>query len=163
MVASEYLSRRTVVIVAALTLVLAVALIGFFPSYLISKVKQQEALTQSTNAQLNEDKEDLSAWLNSFNARLQALSAGFNEARSSTAMERVITARGSGITLTELDWSEEGGAMALSIVGVARDRQALLAFESRLNASGHFSGVSLPVSSLAKERDISFQINLSPK
>jgi hypothetical protein len=157
-VSREYKLRRVVLIVTSLSLVLAVALVGLFPSYILSQVKQAEAGAMSNQ---QEGKEDLEAWLQEFNGKLRALSAGIAPARASADIEKVLSLKGAGIRITQLKWNEGDAEAKLSLMGVANDRQTLLSFEKRLKDSGKFSAVMLPVSNLAKERDINFQIDLS--
>lgn len=162
-VAHEYKLRRTVVIITALILVLIVALIGFFPSYILSRIKHTEAETLSKGASQHNNEEDLGAWLATFNKKLRTLSAGKEQETVSLAIERALAERGAGVRITQINWTESEGVAALTLTGVASDRQALLSLESRLKNSGHFSEVMLPVSNLARERDISFQISLAFK
>lgn len=158
-VAGEYKLRRYVVIGASLCAALAMTLTGLFPSYILSKVKQDEAKALS-QAFLAGEREDLGAWLADFNRKLRVLSAGAAQSQASLAMERALAQKSVGIRINQLKWGEaEGGE--LTLIGVATDRQALLAFEKRLKDSGNFSEVILPVSNLAKERDINFQMNLT--
>lgn len=160
-VAREYSLRRSVLILTALVAVLMVALIGLLPSYLISQLKQEEIAVRANSTLSTEEQGNTSAWLASFNAKLGILSGGLEASQVSSVIEKVIAERGTGISLTQFNWSEVKGVATLSIVGVARDRQALLAFEKRLKEAKDFGSVTLPVSSLAKESDISFQMNLS--
>jgi hypothetical protein len=162
-VAGEYKLRRSVVIVTSAAIMFAVALGGLFPSYILSKVRQTEAEALLAVPLIRENEGDLGVWLTGFNRKLHALSAVAEEEKASLAMERALAERRAGIRITQLNWSESEGAAALSLVGVASDRQALLSFETRLKDSGNFSEVMLPVSNLAKESNISFQINLSLK
>jgi hypothetical protein len=157
-VSREYKLRRIVVIVTSLLLTLAVALVGLFPSYILSKVKQAEALALGTPLQ---GEEDLETWLKDFNSKLHALSMGATETKASLDIEKVLNLKGAGVRITQLKWDDRDAGDSLSILGIAADRQTLLSFERRLKDSGKFSSVMLPVSNLAKERDINFQINLS--
>jgi hypothetical protein len=157
-VSREYKLRRVVVIVTSLALVLSAALVGLFPSYILTKVKQSEAGALATPLQ---GEEDLEAWLKVFNGKLHALSAGITGAKASLDIEKVLSLKNSGVRITQMKWDEGEAGDTLSLLGIATDRQTLLSFEKRLKDSGKFSSVMLPVSNLAKERDINFQINLS--
>lgn len=160
-VAGEYKLRRTVMMLTALVVVFAMALIGLFPSYMLSKVKQTEA---GALAPASSGKEgEWSIWLLDFNRKLDILSTSAEEEKISAFIEKVIAEKRAGIHLTQFNWKKIGETATLSLKGISDDRQTLLSFESRLKDSGHFSQVTLPVSNLVKERDLGFQIELSVK
>lgn len=66
-----------------------------------------------------------------------------------------------GVTLTSLSIMRKDGGAALSISGAAATRDALLSLAESLKGVSAFSGVSLPVSSLASDKDIPFSISFS--
>ena len=66
-----------------------------------------------------------------------------------------------GVTLTNFSWMKVKDKTNLAVNGVAPDRQTLIVFENRINASGYFSEVVLPISNLAQDKDIDFQIKFS--
>lgn len=161
----EYLLRRTVVSLWALVFVLAVALAGLFPTYILSNARQIEIAERAKlleNAPEGEE-ENLQAWLSGLNTKLRLLSPKLDRNYALSAIDKALKERGSGVSITAFNWKKGEGAGTLALSGIARDRQSLLSLESRLNASGEFIDVMLPVSNLAKERDISFQFKLTPK
>jgi len=162
-VKSEYLMRRAVVMVLAIILVEIVALVGLLPSYVLSKARQNEAVERGKMlaSNLGDGEEDLTLWLESLNTKLKILSPKLDNDRPAQNLSDVIKQKGAGVKLTGFTWSKVEGKTQLAVVGVARDRQALLSFESRLNASGEFSAVTFPVSNLAKDKDISFELTLA--
>lgn len=160
-VGREYLLRRTVVMLAALVLVLVVAVVGLLPSYVLSKARQKEIASLSAGGE-SPDK-SLETWVSGLNLRLKTLAPKLDRDRPAEIFADIIKERGSGVKLTDFSWIKSEKGTELSVSGVARDRQALLSFESRLQALGQFTGVSLPVSNLAKDRDIGFEVKLSLK
>jgi hypothetical protein len=66
-----------------------------------------------------------------------------------------------GVTLTSLSITRTGTGATLSITGSAATRDALLSLAESLKSVSAFSGVSLPVSSLAADKDIPFSINFA--
>lgn len=159
-VRGEYLMRRAVVLVCALILVEVIALVGLLPSYLMSKVRQEEVSAKAQMALNQPASENLRAWYDSFNEKLKALNPKLDQDKPSEDIRKVLARKGSGVRLTSLVWSKTEGQASVSISGVARDRQSLLTLESRLNGSGEFTDVTLPVSNLAKDKDIPFQLKL---
>jgi hypothetical protein len=164
MLARVYAHRRTAVILIALDVVMVIGMVGLLPSYVLSDARRQEVAERTKimeGLSSSEDEQELQAWLDSLNAKLKALSPTEDTDRPSELIEKILGERSDGIRLTSFVWSKEGGEALVSVSGIGRDRQSLIAFESRLNASGHFGRVTLPISNLAKDKDINFQVKLS--
>lgn len=73
---------------------------------------------------------------------------------------QVIAADDATITLTTIDYTthEEGGR--LSLVGVADERDDLVAFVDRLKADPLFRSAVVPIEDLAPERDLPFRLTV---
>jgi hypothetical protein len=160
----EYSSRRLSLILMALVVVLVIELAGLFPSFILSsarKIELEERVRLMDISTSTETTVDPTLWLNTINTKLTLLSPALDNARPSDAIEKVISKKSPGIRITSFSWEDDKGRMMISVSGVAQDRQSLLAFENSLNSSKYFSEVTLPVSNLAKDRDINFQLKLS--
>lgn len=165
-VAREYSLRRVAVMLQALALVLVVVIVGLFPSYILSNLRKQEVAERIRVESVGEDaveSRNLRTWLNSLNLKLKVLSPALDQERLSLVLESVLSEKSLGIKLTNFVLSKSSDKVSLSISGTASDRQSLVSFQTRLNASGDFSQVTLPVSNLAKDRNIPFQLKLVPK
>ena len=157
----EYATRRAVVLLSALTLVLVAAIIGLLPSYLASNARQKAVLERTriiSSAGKRGDELELQAWLRETNRKLLLLSPGLDTERPSDFIKKILDQKIPGIRVTGFSWLKTKNLITLSINGVALDRQTLVAFESRINSSGYFSEVTLPISNLARDRNIDFQI-----
>ncbi|MEX2013733.1 MAG: PilN domain-containing protein [Parcubacteria group bacterium] len=165
-VAHEYALRRAIVMLSAFVLVLVAGIIGLLPSYVRSSARQNEALerTNITDASFERGEEaQLQSWLLSTNKKLQVLSPALDTDRPSEYIDRILEQKVVSVHLTGFSWVRtRDNKLTLSVHGVANDRQSLISFENSINSSGHFSEVTLPVSNLAKDRDINFQIKFSP-
>lgn len=64
------------------------------------------------------------------------------------------------VLLTRNQGEKEKRGIALVISGIAADREALVAFDEALKASKSFLNVDVPVSSLTKERNLPFSMNI---
>lgn len=164
-VTHEYARRRTIIMLAAFTLIFLVGIIGLLPSYILSSARHNEAFERvrimGSTGQA-EDEVRLQAWLTEINRKLQVLSPKLDTNRPSDFIEEVIERQITGISLTDFLWTRAGDKTELSISGIASDRQTLVAFEDSLNASGSFSEITLPVSDLAQNKNINFQIKFLP-
>lgn len=163
-VAREYALRRIAIILWAAIAIIIVSLAGFFPSFVLSKVRHKEIsdrLKVVGEVTLEDGDKELKEWLSGFNTKLKTLAPKRDTDRPSLLIEEVIGEKTAGIKLTSLEWKKKDGQQTLSISGVARDRQALVSFENSLRMSGRFGEVSLPISALSKDRDIGFQVTLT--
>jgi hypothetical protein len=162
----EYMLRRAVVSLWAFIFLLIIVLVGLFPTSLLSKIRYEEIAARAQmleSAPLAGEAESLIAWQEELNLKLKLMNPKLDNERASPLMEAVLDERGSGIRYTRIEWNKRENAMSLELSGIARDRQVLLSLEKRLNDSGEFASVALPISNLAKEKDINFVFKLAPK
>ena len=164
-VAKAYAERRAVVMLSACIFILVVALIGLLPTYILTTWRQDEVVLRAkTMIELGQtgNDEGLQNWLSKVKRELQVLSPKFDTDRPSQFIKMVVDERVSGVRLNAFSWVKVKNKVTLSISGVAVDRQALIAFEDDIQASRNFSGVTLPISDLARDKNISFQIKFTP-
>lgn len=164
-VAHEYRLRRTITIIAGLIFILIIGVIGLLPSYILSDVRYKEALEWDRvvdSSSLKEEDVELQDWLTETNRRITTLSPKLDIDRPSGFIKKVLDQKTAGISITNLSWNKSETGTTLAVSGIASDRQSLVAFKDRLSSSGHFSNVAFPVSDLAKDKEISFQITFSP-
>lgn len=165
-VTREYGVRRIIVIFMSLIVVFVIGIIGLLPSYILSNARQDDVLewariTGSTGQ--DRDVLDLQAWLTEINLRLQTLSPELDTDRPSDLVKKILDQKIAGVDITSLSWiKSKDKKIVLSVSGTALDRQILVAFQNRINTSGYFSEVVLPISNLVRDRDIDFQIKFSP-
>jgi len=164
-VAHEYAVRRVIVVLFALVLVVAVGIIGLLPSYVLSNARYNEAFERTKNLNNSEERKNelkLQSWLEETNSKLKVLSPVLDTDRPSDFLERVLGQKITGISITGFSWLKVRNKITLSVSGVALDRQTLVVFKNRINSSGHFLEVTLPISNLAKDKNIDFQLKFSP-
>jgi hypothetical protein len=165
-VRQEYIMRRAIVMLSALIFVLVVGIIGLLPSYVLSNARQNEVLERMRIAGNSEQsKEDLSlqAWLTKINNELRVLSPKLDADKPSDFIEKILSSKNTGIQITGFSWKRAEAETSLSVSGIARDRQTLIAFQNSINLSGNFSDIDLPISDLAENKNIDFQIKFLPK
>jgi len=161
----EYIIRRVIVMLSGLILVSLIGVIGLLPSYVLSNARLNEVLERTriiNSLGRGDDEPDLRGWLLETNQKLKILSPKLDTDRPSDVIEKIVDQSLKGLRITGFLWTKVEGGVTLSVNGVAQDRQTLITFENRLNDSGHFSEVTLPISNLAKDKDIDFQIKFSP-
>jgi hypothetical protein len=159
----EYNEHRAVVILSCLLLIIVVAIVGLFPSYLLSSARNQEVVgrMQSEGIDSTSVESQLQSWLVDLNLKLATLYPREETDHPSSLIEEVILQKKEGLRLTSFTWGKKDGNVTLFISGRADTRQVLISFQNDLTATGKFSNVTLPVSNLAQDKDINFQINLT--
>ncbi|MBI2674053.1 MAG: hypothetical protein HYX23_02105 [Candidatus Zambryskibacteria bacterium] len=164
-VGHEYVVRRTIVLLCAFVLALAVGIIGLFPSYTLSSIRRLEALERTKavgSARQRNDDLGLQVWLEEINLKLKLLSPALDTDRPSNFIDKILDQKSAGILITDFSLAKSIDKVDISINGVAANRQSLITFKDRLNSSGNFSNVVSPISNLTKDKNIDFQITFSP-
>ncbi|KND48500.1 MAG: hypothetical protein AB200_02105 [Parcubacteria bacterium C7867-005] len=164
----EYKIRRTTIIFSGISFSLFIGIFALVPSYITSNyrmdevVSRTEALKHSTSAS---DGLAMEEWLSLTNEKLKAVSPEQDTDKPYEFIQKIIFVKPAGISILNISWKiddKDRKKRNISLSGVARDRKTLIDFENRLNSSDNFSKIVLPVSNFAKDKDIEFQLNLSP-
>lgn len=161
----EYRKRKAIIGMVALSFVFVLGIIGAFPSYIISLSRSEEAtrLINAVNASPSTaDAKALREWLAGTNEILSVLSIEEQQGEFHGILREIATERPQGIRIFGFRRTRDMDITAVTITGRASDRRTLLDFEARLNASGRFAQIALPVSSFAKDKDIDFEMVLEP-
>lgn len=82
---------------------------------------------------------------------------------SEDIIEKVIGFKTPSITISGIFFDAVPEGSALSIKGIATNRQSLVSFTDTLKKDPAFVSVDLPISNLVKDRDISFSISIKLK
>lgn len=160
----EYATRRTVVILYGIMLVLVAAVVGLMPPYVLSNAREKEALERLRvleRSGVNKSDLDAQAWLNDINHKLTLVAPALDIDKPSRVVEQILAEKIPGIRIIHISWAKIGNTVTISINGVAKDRQTLITFRDRIIDRG-FSDVTLPISNLAQNKDIDFQIKFAP-
>ncbi len=161
----EYRLRRLVMILFFIVVCLFILLVSLVPAYITSFSRQREATnlinTLSESPTVKEG-QSLQTWLININKKLSALSPDKNAEMPYELFVKVLDNKVNGVRITGLSYRKVGKVPTLFVAGVARDRQVLLSFEDKLNLSKQFSKVNIPASTFAKDKDINFEINMTP-
>lgn len=79
----------------------------------------------------------------------------------STYKTKLDTLAGTSVKLNQFDFSRNITRGTIKISGIADTRQSLSDFRDSLEKEGSFTSVNLPISSLIKNKDLLFSIDLS--
>ncbi len=154
--------RKRLLAVAA-GLAFALAFLGAalsVPSYVILSVKAANAASAAPAASASASV-DYEAAARDARQKAAALQKSLDEKPLLSVLERIAArAPQGGVALTGTSIRRQQGGAAVTISGTAAARESLVAFSKSLEAEPSFRNVALPVSALAKSRDITFSISL---
>ncbi|MFZ2048868.1 MAG: PilN domain-containing protein [Minisyncoccia bacterium] len=162
----EYSLRKLIVGLGGVCIIFLIGDIALLPSHIISQSRMSEAQTRISalkNQSSTQDAHTLVEWLDEFNKQISSLTPIEGNNSPYKLFVEIINTKPSGISINGLVMRKDSKSTTLSISGVAKGRKDLYDFENTLNNSGNFSEVVIPVSNFAKNSDIDFQFNLSPK
>src|SRR3989338_2300163 len=165
---SEYRLRLTVLFFFGSALSGIVLAAAMLPSY-ISMQSREEAVVgeylMAKNSTSAMDEEDLARISEETNEKILSLKSFALGATVSNYVDTVFDIENPGINITGFTFVGRQNEEKADIVveGVASSRDALVLFKSNLEKQPIFGAVSLPVSNLAKQTDINFNIKLEVK
>lgn len=132
------------------------------PSYVLITSQVQVYQESASNAsQKVASYEDVSKNLSSTNQQSGKLITAFRRTLVSDRIEILRQLQNPGIVLSAISVSRTDDTYEpIRISGIANDRQALAAFRDRLLAQEDVASVDLPLSNLAKDREIPFSLTV---
>jgi hypothetical protein len=164
-VRKEYATRMWIMVGVVCVCVQISALFFLFPSIEASMYKKSDivlSLDSLRSAQKMSEQESWSQRIPRTNATLEMINTMLQYPRVVPAMELILSKRPHGILLTDIAYESKDAANSSVVLrGVSKDREALVSFVKTLKESAFFESVELPVSNLAKEKNIDFSISTS--
>ena len=163
----EYRVRFAAMFFFFITIALVVGAVSLFFFFILSKEQEKQASHDLANlkkiaATSGADQVEKDA-LNT-KTLVRAITGHQDAVLLSDIVESVVSHRKSSITLSSLEVSRPSPAtVSARISGVALTRDALVAFKKELESDARFTKVELPVSDLAKSKNIRFSMSLSIK
>lgn len=170
----EYRLRVFVVSLAVSSLVLILTISAVLPTYFFTLSRYGAFLAESqsdeTQSRISQMKE-METTVRETNKKIDLLKNGTLTPRVKDVFLAILESKTEGIAITGFSYDiggvvskkgkEESSPSNISIQGRSSDRATLLAFKDALSQRTRFSTVDLPVSSLVKDTNLSFSINIS--
>lgn len=160
-----YLGRLALMYLGIAAVVLAAAAALFLPVYILVSTKLS-AYRGSQDSALESAKSESRAIEGDVLSLKEKLTYAKSDAERTpivSVVEKIARARNAGISVTSVSIKRGSEKGAVTVAGKASTREALVSFSKRLQGEPSFSSVNLPVSSLAKARDIAFSIVIDAK
>jgi len=161
----EYHKRRLVVWLCAVCVLQISFLIFLMPSYiyLVFKEKGLEAdQMQTASVQSQTASTSSIALIQNTQKTLSTLARDLPHGSVHEVLAELVSLKGSSITFKEISTSMQTATISgVTVQGIATTREALLALTERLQSDSMFSNIVLPVSSFAKDSNISFSLTMN--
>ncbi|MCR4334438.1 MAG: hypothetical protein NUV47_01770 [Patescibacteria group bacterium] len=160
---NEYNIRLAIVVFVLIFLITLISVAFLTPSYLLSKTKETEVenrLATIKNQAPDQTSVELNAVLLQTKKELSVLAPTSNISFLES-IKKILARKIPNITIIGLTIIENGSIWKTSISGVASNRDTLISFKKSLESEQSFSGVDLPISDLARNKDIPFTITVS--
>lgn len=158
----EYRLRLVAVFVCFLAVVLVIGAFALVPSYILSR--EQESQAQSNVASMKQQRAAKGVDQNERDLiSAQALITAAKQHSDGTALsaivEHIVAHHVAGVLVTSFAINREATSTALiQMSGLAMTRERLVAFKKELERDPAVKKVELPVSDLAKSKDIQYNI-----
>jgi len=135
------------------------------PSYVITLQKKSELKTELSSGGeevvVDKDKEDFTNTAKDLQEKLKTLPVLASEAQlPHIFLNGILNEKGPAITINRFNYELVGTTTNLILEGVAKNRDDLLVFKSRLEKTKLFKKVDFPIDLLVKTRNISFTMTL---
>ena len=162
---TEYRLRRLILVFIFTLFIQATFLIFLYPSWLISSQKENEMVLQTekmNQSQLTSNISSTTNFIKSLNAKLSIMDSTFEYPQVVPIVNIILSQKTGSIHIDEFSYTTISNATStLTLNGISNTRESLVSFVRDLKNSGKFKVVDLPISNLAKNKDISFLINLT--
>jgi len=156
--------RFTVVALLLLSAAFLVGLIMLLPSYFLTLAHISQNAVAESKIQENSN-ENILNLPQEVDSKLKFFQSSLNEERSVDVVSKIVSLLPDKVKVDSLSfvrhqvYKGEAG-MVITISGLSLDRDSLVSFGNALKQSTYFSSVEVPVSSLTKERNLPFSINI---
>jgi len=160
----EYKLRKAVVILAFVVFIEVTIIIFVFPSWLVTYNNENEVKDEYESLKSEIIDVNVSPAIESIkaiNSKLNILNSNLEYPKVIPYVDLLLSKKPKSISLNQFTYSGTGANTAeINIGGVSATREALVAFVKALEEAKSFKEVNLPISNLAKEKNIIFTMTL---
>ena|SRR6185295_9724789 len=162
-VISEYKLRRLTLVIIFLMFIQISFIILIFPSWVASYYKEQEIMSQVNELnqlQSSKDSNSLVSIIRSTNAKLNILNTVLAYPAVLPLLNTVLDSKPSTVYINKFSYTSNSLFATINVGGISATREGLVAFVKNLQKTNMFKTVNLPVSNLAKDKNIDFSLDL---
>jgi len=145
-----------------------VASVSLFPSLLLSMGKREEVevqLSSAREATILIEADAITKAIVLSNKKIETLQFSTSTVFVEDLFENIIEKRGNSIRLRGFQYKRSVGKDlgAISVNGIARNRESLLQFTKALEENPYFEQINLPVSNFARDKNAEFTVEIRGK
>lgn len=164
-IVKEYKARLVVICILFIVLIQVSFLIFLFPSWLVSHYKEQNYSLQSDELNKTLSTLDISSttsFIKSFNTKIGIINDSLEYPKYVPLIDEILSKKTNSIRLSGIHYSVNSSTSgSITLEGIGDTRESLVAFSESLKTVEHFKKVDLPISNLAKDKNIGFTISIS--
>ncbi len=160
----EYRMRRLVVVFILIICLQISFLIFMLPSWLESVNKERELSLEADRKNQNNsiNTAQVVPTIKALNAKLVTLNNNLEYPEFTPYINLIVSQKTSQIKIKQFAYTSISSSTAsITVSGIAGTRDSLVEFSKKIKDSKYFVGVDLPISNLAKDNDINFNMTLS--
>lgn len=162
----EYNFRKIVLSLLFVLFIQISFLIFIFPTWLVSNSKEREVAIrgEAMNKYLSSlNIASTTSNIKSINAKLAVIDKALQYPEIIPFINNILSKKTSSISITDIMYTtnNDGKSSVMVIQGVSATRETLNSFVKSLEGLGLFKSVDLPISNFAKDKNLSFAINLT--
>ena len=161
----EYHLRLTIVVMVFVILIQVSFLIFLFPSWLVSFYKEKDFSSQSDELNKSLSTLDISSttsFIKSFNTKIGIINDSLEYPKFVPILDDVLAKKTGAIRITGMYYTVNSiNSGTLTLEGIGDTRESLVSFSDSLKTIGYFKKVDLPISNLAKDKNIDFTISIN--
>lgn len=166
---TEYRIRVLVVLLFFISTGMAIGICSLVPSYIISYSQEKDALLKNQSIEKSpaeKQHEVFSTELTASSEILKKIKSEQNPVVFSDLIKKIVNYRNKNITINSIQLSntkDASSTMEMILQGKATTRDVLINFKKTLEKDTSITKVELPVSDLAKNKDIEFALRIKIK
>lgn len=161
----DYRFRLSIVVLLFIILTQVSFLIFLFPSWLISYYREKDYLVKNDEISKNISAipvASTTAVIKSLNEKLLNINNVLDYPEILPIIDQIILAKTSSIRIADISYTvNDSKSGVININGMGDKRDSIVAFTDNLRKIDSFSKVDLPISNLAKDKNIDFSISIN--
>jgi len=162
---AEYKRRRLIVALILFLFLELSFLVFIFPTWLISRSKEREISSdiELVNGTLtSKDASPITSVITGMNMKLNFIDSTMQYPGVLPFIDVILSNKILSIRINEIFYTlDDQSAATITLAGVSSTREALVSFVKKLEDSGSFQAVNLPVSNFRKDKNIDFSISMT--
>jgi hypothetical protein len=158
-----YRSRLLALYLIGLIFVGTFSVAMLVPSYKLSLSRNVEVNAELASLRKSIDlkkNNDTSEFVDGASVKIKAAVSNKHNGYVTNIIKEVLSRKSSSISLSDMSFERTATGLNMNLSGVALTRETFLSFVKDLRASDYFKSINYPVSTLAKDKNISFALTL---